>query len=95
LKLRYERKKPNDTRRNGNRFRIQQKDKRMSKGINEIGNTYSRLKVVASAGKNKNSELQWECRCDCGNKAIVLGYRLRNGRTRSCGCLARDIKKSD
>jgi hypothetical protein len=29
----------------------------------------------------------WLCRCDCGNLTIVPGQKLRNGHTRSCGCL--------
>jgi hypothetical protein len=27
------------------------------------------------------------CRCDCGEEKVVSGYKLRNGSTRSCGCL--------
>lgn len=29
----------------------------------------------------------WECRCSCGNEALVLAIHLRKGITRSCGCL--------
>lgn len=29
----------------------------------------------------------WECKCDCGNIIKALGYNLKNGHTRSCGCL--------
>lgn len=29
----------------------------------------------------------WECQCDCGNKIIVNGTVLRNGKRKSCGCL--------
>lgn len=53
-----------------------------------IGLRFNRLLVVASAGKNKHGKLQWECVCDCGNKTITLGVYLRNGDTKSCGCLA-------
>lgn len=28
----------------------------------------------------------WECRCGCGNIAIVSSQKLRNGHTTSCGC---------
>lgn len=29
----------------------------------------------------------WNCICDCGNKAIISGSRLRSGHTKSCGCI--------
>ncbi len=32
----------------------------------------------------------WECQCDCGEKAIVEGASLKNGLTRSCGCLNKE-----
>ncbi len=33
----------------------------------------------------------WRCRCECGQIRAVGGYRLRNGGSRSCGCLAREL----
>ena len=33
----------------------------------------------------------WLCRCDCGNEKVVSLIHLRNGSTRSCGCLAREL----
>jgi len=30
---------------------------------------------------------QWLCLCDCGNNIIVSSNNLKNGHTRSCGCL--------
>lgn len=29
----------------------------------------------------------WKCLCDCGNTTIVNGGSLKNGHTKSCGCL--------
>lgn len=31
---------------------------------------------------------QWLCRCDCGSTIHVRASALRNGNTKSCGCLA-------
>lgn len=36
----------------------------------------------------------WLCRCDCGAVSKVQCSRLRSGRTKSCGCLARDHAKN-
>lgn len=35
----------------------------------------------------------WECKCDCGAVKFVSYTGLRRGETRSCGCLARDVKR--
>lgn len=35
----------------------------------------------------------WECACDCGAVKIVCGSQLRNGRTKSCGCLREDAMR--
>lgn len=28
----------------------------------------------------------WLCKCDCGNEVVRLGYSLKHGGTKSCGC---------
>lgn len=33
----------------------------------------------------------WECVCECGTRRDVKGENLSGGRTRSCGCLQREI----
>jgi hypothetical protein len=54
------------------------------------GHVFGRLTVVANSGTNTNGDVMWECRCVCGRLSIVRGTRLRNGETKSCGCLARE-----
>lgn len=54
------------------------------------GQRYGRLTVVEFAGTAKNGNAQWLCQCDCGNTAVVDGYRLRRGTTTSCGCYRRE-----
>ncbi len=34
----------------------------------------------------------WQCRCDCGATAVKMGKYLRNGDTRSCGCVQRKYR---
>lgn len=36
---------------------------------------------------SKRSPQKWICRCDCGNICSVSISNLKNGHTRSCGCL--------
>ena len=58
---------------------------------------FTRLTVIDRAPNrvvNKNSCLaMWKCKCDCGQTVIVSGSDLRNGHTRSCGCLQVDKAK--
>ena len=62
------------------------------RGVDLTSRRFGRLLVVASTDKRaKNGNILWECKCDCGNTALVRGDQLRkmNG-TRSCGCLAKE-----
>lgn len=65
------------------------KDK-MNSQLNETGNRYGRLIVLKRAENDRHGNNRWLCRCDCGTLRIVVGYNLRNGNTRSCGCLRRE-----
>ena len=61
--------------------------------INEIGNKYGRLTVIAEAERPENvasTVAFWKCKCDCGNEVIVRGASLRNGHALSCGCLQKE-----
>ena len=31
---------------------------------------------------------RWHCKCDCGNEVDVLGMSLKDGSTKSCGCIS-------
>lgn len=58
--------------------------------INELGNIYGNLTVIAENPiRSKDGKVQWECQCKCGNIITVPGKLLRNGNTKSCGCLAK------
>ena len=65
----------------------------MSKKIDLTGRTLNRLLVIREAGKDKHGNVLWLCRClgkngnDCGKEVIVEGNHLRDGHTKSCGCL--------
>lgn len=57
---------------------------------NIIGKTFGRWAVLADAPQ-RDKNLMYACRCACGTERAVLGFQLRNGRSKSCGCLAREL----
>lgn len=63
----------------------------MSKIIDETGNVYGRLTVLECAESDKRSKKLWSCICECGANSIVSGSNLRNGHTKSCGCLSVEL----
>lgn len=67
------------------------------KKLNLIGHKYHRLTVLEEAediqGKSKG-RVAWKCLCDCGNIKIIKAEHLRDGTTKSCGCLC-DEKRSE
>lgn len=51
------------------------------------GQKFGKLLVLERCGSDKNGNAMWKCRCDCGNITVKAGMYLRNGDTKSCGCL--------
>lgn len=56
--------------------------------LNIEGQKFTLLTAIAPVDMQAHAVV-WLCRCECGNETRVLISRLRNGNTRSCGCLAR------
>ena len=52
---------------------------------------FGRQIAIKPVGKNKYGNILWLCKCDCGNEHIVASGRLIQGKSKSCGCYARDI----
>ncbi len=57
-------------------------------------NQYGRLKLVTLAYK-KESRQYWHCVCKCGNKCIKSLKALKQGNTKSCGCLRRQHSRNN
>ena len=53
------------------------------------GQRFGRL--TATRFHSVQHDAMWECVCDCGSEKIVNGVDLRNGHTRSCGCLRQEL----
>lgn len=58
--------------------------------IDLTGDIFGRW-LVEERAKNEGGKAQFFCRCSCGMERIVRSADLRNGSSRSCGCLARKI----
>lgn len=54
-----------------------------------VGEKFGRL-TVTELDHKKKSRRYWKCQCDCGNTAVVQEGNLKNGITKSCGCLRKD-----
>jgi hypothetical protein len=65
--------------------------RRHSKALKLVGQQFGRLLVLARAENNKHRQTRWLCRCQCGVETIVAASQLRTGRSRSCGCLRREL----
>ena len=63
----------------------------LMKKINLIGQRFGRLLVISEADRDKQQRVKWLCRCDCGVEKVVQGRDLRRGKTKSCGCLNREV----
>lgn len=60
----------------------------MEKRKNEIGKKYGRLTVVGKSDrKTKSGASFWICECECGHIKEIAGTLLRNGQSKSCGCM--------
>ena len=52
------------------------------------GDKYGRLEVIEMVESRRGCS-RWLCRCDCGREHEASGGALKQGKVKSCGCLAR------
>jgi len=62
----------------------------VGKFIDLTGQRFGRLVVLEEAGRSKSGKVMWLCRCDCGNETVTVTGSLKNGETKSCGCLQKE-----
>jgi len=58
--------------------------------IDIVGQTYGKLTVLKYNSGSRTKKATWACKCDCGGMAHVIGANLKNGTTKSCGCISID-----
>lgn len=59
--------------------------------IKEHGVPESRITVLEKDLNNKTKITKWICKCECGTIFSAAGTKIRNGWTRSCGCLQKEV----
>ena len=65
---------------------------RKGKNIKNLtGQKFNRLTVLEITNKRGGTEVLWRCKCDCGKETLVRGRSLTDGRTKSCGCLQKEL----
>ena len=65
----------------------------MPRFIDITGLRFGRLVVLKIEGRNQHNQIEWLCRCDCGQQHATLGTLLRSGQSRSCGCLQPEVMR--
>src|SRR5262245_52159907 len=58
--------------------------------IDHTGQRYGRLLVLKRSTNAPSGDARWKCQCSCGAFVVIWGKSLRNGDTKSCGCLQRE-----
>jgi len=57
--------------------------------VNLTGMKIGKLTVIEYLGKS-----QWVCECECDNIKLIRADALRNGDTKSCGCLIGELGRA-
>lgn len=64
--------------------------------LNDLtGIRFGRLTVISRAENGRRggkAVTRWLCKCDCGNDSVIEGHSLTMGRTKSCGCLNKELQ---
>ena len=65
----------------------------MNKFNDLTGQKFGKLTVIKRIENKSKSDhhIKWLCKCECGESVITRGSSLRNGITKSCGCLVKDV----
>lgn len=59
----------------------------MVERVDLSGRRFQRLLVISESHKTLDRVWHWHCRCDCGVNLVVSGKNLKNGNSKSCGCV--------
>jgi len=63
-----------------------------SRLVDVSGHQFGRLTAISHVTGTRPAKFL--CRCECGRERIVEGARLRNGITKSCGCIRVEMNRA-
>ena len=67
---------------------------KMRKFIDLTGQKFGRLTIIKRNYPNdKFGKINWLCKCECGKEKVVVGNNLKNGNSKSCGCLRKELNE--
>lgn len=75
-------------------IRQQLKNRISNNRLSLLGKRYGRLVVIGDTEKHRGDSSLWICKCDCGKTIQVTADNLQRGKTKSCGCLKKEVEKS-
>ena len=58
------------------------------------GTRFGRLVVLCRVANTKSYAVLYRCMCDCGNVCVTRQTTLKNGGTKSCGCLRNEVQRN-
>lgn len=61
--------------------------KRITNARKNIGRKFGRLEIIDVTEQRSHNHIVYKCKCDCGNEYFSIITNLKNGSTKSCGCL--------
>lgn len=68
---------------------------RKRKTLDITGVRFTKLVAIRPTGeKSTNGDSLWFCECDCGGSITTTIGRLNFGKTKSCGCIGKEIARS-
>lgn len=56
-----------------------------------VGQRFGRLTVIKRVENSQYNQVQWLCKCSCGNTKITTQALLKRGKVKSCGCLKKQV----
>lgn len=59
----------------------------MGRFVDLTGKKFNKLTVLERVNNKTGNRYKWKCLCDCGNITLVYPQNLKNGHTKSCGCI--------
>jgi hypothetical protein len=67
----------------------------MGKIIDLANKQFGRLNVIRFSHKDKHHKAYWICKCSCGVEKTISSASLRKNYTKSCGCLRKELLRSE